>query len=247
VISRENVNALDRLLRESGSTVFFGGAGTSTRSGIPDFRSLDGGFEVLGRPAVADFSSLLSLTCLREDPEAFWDFFRTYLAYPDARPNRTHRALAELERQGLLSCVVTLNMDGLHQAAGSTNVVEAHGSVHRHHCVRCGRTYGLDLVFAEAVPHCPVCGGAVRPDGALFEEPLDEADVVAAVGAISTADVLVVGGTTLGVYPAAGMVSAFRGSDLVIVNLEPTAMDSRASLVVRGELGAVLGEVAGVE
>lgn len=246
-VSTSDVQTLATLLESSQNAVFFGGAGTSTRSGIPDFRSLGGEFRVLGRPQVYDFSYLLSVTCLREDPEAFWDFYRTYLAYPEATPNRTHRALAALEEREQLRTVVTLNMDGLHQAAGSRNVVEVHGSVHRHHCMNCGRHYGLETILEQAVPTCPVCGGPIRPDGALFEESLDEDDVTASVEAIAGADLLVVGGTTLSVFPAAGMVQYFRGDDLVVVNLEPTAFDSRASLVIHEELGEVLGEVAGVE
>ncbi len=221
--------------------VFLGGAGVSTESGIPDFRSATGLYAtgVGGRSP----EYMLSASCLAHEPEAFYEFYRAHLLHPQARPNAAHLALAELERRGLLTAVVTQNIDGLHQQAGSRRVLELHGSVHRNHCVRCKETYGLDFILGtRGVPHCPACGGLVRPHVVLFGEGLDDDTVEAAIRAIGDADCLIVGGTSLNVYPAAGLLDFFGGPNLVLVNKTPTPYDHRATLVERGSIGQVLSD-----
>lgn len=222
---------LKRLTDASAHTVFFGGAGVSTASGIPDFRSENGLYN-------QHFSSkyspeeLLSHHLWRQDPEAFYDFYRKMMCAPEARPNQAHVKLAQLEREGRLDAIVTQNIDGLHQAAGSKNVIELHGSTHRNHCVDCGAAYDQEWMLATTgVPRCTRCGGIVKPDVVLYEESLDEKDIEAAAVAISHADLLIIGGTSLVVYPAAGLVRYFRGSKLAIVNLEPIAQDCAADVV----------------
>ena len=222
---------LKKLTDASAHTVFFGGAGVSTASGIPDFRSENGLYN-------QHFSStyspeeLLSHHLWKQDPDAFYDFYRKMMCAPDAKPNQAHAKLAQLEREGRLDAIVTQNIDGLHQAAGSKNVIELHGSTHRNHCVDCGAAYDQEWMLATTgVPHCTRCGGIVKPDVVLYEESLDEKDIEAAVVAISHADLLIIGGTSLVVYPAAGLVQYFRGSHLAIVNLEPIAQDCAADVV----------------
>ncbi|HEX2856360.1 MAG TPA: NAD-dependent protein deacylase [Propionibacteriaceae bacterium] len=219
--------------------VFFGGAGVSTESGIPDFRSAAGLYATASGPRPPEY--MLSDECLWDEPEAFWDFHRRHLLHPQARPNAAHRALAALERRGVLTAVVTQNIDGLHQLAGSRVVHELHGSVHRNHCVRCDRPMPLDEVLATTgVPRCPRCGGMVRPDVVLYGEALDAEVVDEAVRAIEDADTLIVGGTSLNVYPAAGFALRYAGDRLVLINATPTLFDRRAALLVRDPIGDAL-------
>lgn len=228
-------------IRDADSTVFFGGAGVSTESGIPDFRSAAGLYtRADGRHLPPEY--LLSIDCLDDSPEDFFDYYVNNLIYPDAQPNAGHRALAALERAGLLSAVITQNIDGLHQAAGSRTVIELHGSVHRNYCMDCGRRYGLATVLAAGggIPRCEACGGIVRPDVVLYGEPLDTESMTAAALAVQHANLMIIGGTSLNVYPAAGYVQAFSGEHLVIVNRDPTPMDRRADEALHEALGPVL-------
>lgn len=226
----EAARELARRVGAAGSVVFFGGAGVSTASGIPDFRSPDGLYhQRFAYPP----ETMLGHDFFETHTEEFFDFYRTRMIAPDARPNQAHVKLAELERAGKVTAVVTQNIDGLHQMAGSRNVLELHGSVHRNVCRGCGATYPAEWVLAtEGVPRCPACGGLVKPDVVLYGEQLDEGVLMASVEAISSCDMLVVGGTSLVVYPAAGLVRYFRGDDLVIVNREPTPADDAADLVI---------------
>jgi NAD-dependent deacetylase len=219
--------------------VFFGGAGVSTESGIPDFRSGGG---LYNQETGTEFApeTVLSHSFFIEHTRQFFDYYRTNLIYPDAAPNPAHLALARLEAAGKLTAVITQNIDGLHQAAGSQNVIELHGSVHRNTCLGCGRHYGLNtMLAAEAVPRCE-CGGVIRPDVVLYEEPLDSSVWAAATQQLSQADTVIVGGTSLVVYPAAGLVQAFRGHRLVLINKQVTAMDRLATLVIHEPIGKTL-------
>lgn len=232
------MGTLREVLSASERIVFLGGAGVSTESGIPDFRSASG---VYAQAERLEPEYLLSHDCLELEPETFFSFYREHLLFPDARPNAAHLALAELERRGKLTAVVTQNIDGLHQAAGSERVFELHGSVHRNHCVDCEARYDLAFVLGTTgTPRCPVCDGLVRPDVVLFGEGLDGATVEGAVSAIADADCLIVGGTSLNVYPAAGFINYFSGPNLVLINKTPTAYDRYASLIERDSIGAVL-------
>lgn len=234
------IEILRQWVRESRRLVFFGGAGVSTESGIPDFRSTDGLYHQQYRYPP---ETILSHRFFLRDPEEFFRFYREKMLCPSARPNRAHRVLAQWEREGRLSAVITQNIDGLHQAAGSRNVLELHGSVHRNHCMECGRFFGLDAILeSEGVPHCP-CGGILKPDVVLYEEPLDENVTRRAVQAIGEADLLMVGGTSLAVYPAAGMLRYYWGNRLVLINQSPTPMDEEADLLLPGRLGDVLTAV----
>lgn len=231
---------LRQIIQNSRRIVFFGGAGVSTESGIPDFRSGDG---LYSRSTGTRFApeEVLSHSFFVQRTAEFYDYYRSHLLYPDARPNPAHLALARLEHEGRLTAVVTQNIDGLHQAAGSRTVLELHGSVHRNSCQRCGRSYGLDAILGSSgVPTCD-CGGVIKPDVVLYEEALDPAVMDAAVEHLSRADTLIVGGTSLVVYPAAGLVRAFAGDQLVLINKEATAYDRVASLVIHEAIGRTLG------
>ena len=223
--------------------VFFGGAGVSTESGIPDFRSSDGVFNQK-YPYPAEV--MVSHSFFVEHPSAFFEFYFDRMVALDAQPNRAHRKLAELEHDGTLRAVVTQNIDGLHQKAGSQQVLELHGSVHRNHCLECGRTFTVEEALAlhrqaaDGVPRCPSCGATVKPDVVLYEEQLDEGVLAASVEAISQASLLVVAGTSLVVYPAAGLLRYFQGDRLAIVNLSPTGADRGADLVVPAKVGEAL-------
>lgn len=235
-----DVQRLAQIIHDSSRIVFFGGAGVSTESGIPDFRSAAGLYTTHAGDRLPP-EYVLSHTCFVSDPQSFFDFHRTYLMHPEAEPNLAHRALARLEDAGKLSAVVTQNVDGLHQLAGSRVVHELHGSVHRNHCLGCGKTYAWDIVLNDTgVPRCPECGGIVRPDVVLYEEPLDGDVVDAAIEAILGADALIVAGTSLNVYPAAGLIQYYRGHRLVLINKTPTAYDRDADLVIHEALGPVL-------
>lgn len=234
---------LKQWIEESSNIVFFGGAGVSTESGIPDFRSQDGLYhQQYDYPP----EQILSHTFYMKNPEEFYRFYRNKMLAPGAKPNKAHLALAKLEREGRLKAVITQNIDGLHQAAGSREVLELHGSVHRNHCLRCGKFYGLEAIEnSSGIPRCS-CGGMIKPDVVLYEEGLDMDVLNRAVGYISRADLLIVGGTSLTVYPAAGLIDYYRGHKLVLINRDATALDSRADLVISGKIGEVLREACGL-
>lgn len=226
-----------------GGMVFFGGAGVSTESGIPDFRSPDG---LYAQKYPYPPEQMISRSFFDANPGAFFDFYCDRMLALDAQPNRAHRKLAELEQAGTLAAVVTQNIDGLHQKAGSTHVFELHGSVLRNFCMQCGSPYPVDDLLAlrkqnASIPRCPACGGIIKPDVVLYEEPLDERTMNGAVDAIAQADLLVVAGTSLAVYPAAGLIDFFTGSRLVIVNRTPTPRDRQADLCIAANVGEVFG------
>ena len=220
--------------------VFFGGAGVSTESGIPDFRSTGGLYHQEWRYPP---ETILSHTFYESNPEEFFRFYRTKMLAPEARPNAAHYKLAEWEAAGKLKAVVTQNIDGLHQAAGSKNVLELHGSVHRNYCEHCRTFYGLDHILATTgVPRCP-CGGIIKPDVVLYEEGLDQQTLNKAIRAIAEADMLIIGGTSLNVYPAAGLINYYRGHKLVLINKSAVAQDLSAGLVITDPIGEVLSQL----
>ncbi len=233
------VEQLEQIIRESDRIVFFGGAGVSTESGIPDFRSVDGLYhQQYDYPP----EEILSHHFFQEKPEEFYRFYRAKMLVKGAKPNAAHRRLARLEQEGKLTAVVTQNIDGLHQAAGSKRVYELHGSLHRNHCTRCGRFYGLEAIEeSRGIPRCS-CGGIIKPDVVLYEEGLEEETVSGAIQAIRKADTLIVGGTSLTVYPAAGFLGYFRGDHLVVINKTPTPADGMADLVLHLPIGQALGK-----
>lgn len=234
---------LKKWLDESTRIVFFGGAGVSTESKIPDFRSTDG---LYNQQYKYPPETILSHTFYMRNTEEFYRFYRNKMLFPDAEPNRAHKALAKLEEQGKLKAVVTQNIDGLHQKAGSKEVLELHGSVLRNYCTRCGKFYGVDAILHSAgVPKCE-CGGTIKPDVVLYEEGLDQHTLQKAVYYIAHADMLIIGGTSLTVYPAAGLVDYYQGDRLVLINKSVTPMDSRADLVISGPIGEILGDAVGV-
>ena len=233
---------LQQVIDESRRIVFFGGAGVSTESGIPDFRSVDGLYhQKYDDPP----ETILSHTFLMTRPEAFYRFYRDKMLPLEALPNAAHLKLAELERAGRLTAVVTQNIDGLHQKAGSKTVLELHGSIHRNHCMDCGRFYPPEYIrdSADPVPLC-ACGGRIRPDVVLYEEGLDDDVIASAVHHIRLADTLIVAGTSLTVYPAAGLLHYFRGKRLVLINRDATPLDDQADLVIREKVGEVLSRIA---
>ena len=240
----QNVQQLHELLKRSSHIVFFGGAGVSTASNIPDFRSDEGlysGKEQKKYPYPPE--TMLSHTFFVRHTEQFFEYYFDKMVYPDAKPNPAHIALAKLEEMGKLSAVITQNIDGLHQAAGSRRVFELHGSVHRNFCLRCGRRYDAAFVAQGAgLPRC-ACGGLVRPDVVLYGEALDEDTVRGALNALMRADLLIVGGTSLAVYPAAAYLDAFRGDALVVINRDPTPRDGAAALLLREPIGQALGSL----
>lgn len=238
----EAVEQLKQWIKESENIVFFGGAGVSTESGIPDFRSQDGLYhQQYDYPP----EQILSHTFFMKKPEEFFRFYHNKMIAADAKPNKAHLALAKLEQEGKLKAVITQNIDGLHQDAGSREVLELHGSVRRNHCMRCGKFYGLETIQAQAgVPRCS-CGGMIKPDVVLYEEGLDMDTLNKAVAYISQADVLIVGGTSLTVYPAAGLVDYYRGKKLVLINRDATPLDGSAGLVINGKIGEVLSQACG--
>ena len=236
------VKALEDIIAKSSSIVFFGGAGVSTESGIPDFRSVDGLYhQKYDYPP----ETILSHTFWEENPEEFYRFYRDKLIVKGAKPNAAHLRLAKLEQQGKLRAVVTQNIDGLHQMAGSKEVLELHGSVHRNYCTRCGQFYDLDYVRnSEGVPTC-TCGGRIKPDVVLYEEGLDDRTIQKSIDYIRNADMLIIGGTSLVVYPAAGLIDYYRGNKLVLINKSVTSRDSQADLVISDSIGKVLGTIVG--
>lgn len=238
--TEKNIRILKQWIEESSSIVFFGGAGVSTESGIPDFRSVDGLYHQKYRFPP---EQIISHSFFEAQPEEFYRFYRDKLIVRGARPNVTHLRLAELEREGKLKAVITQNIDGLHQLAGSRNVLELHGSTLRNYCLRCGKTYGTEIFEGtKGVPHC-TCGGVIRPDVVLYEEGLDPDVLEKSVQAIRQADLLIVGGTSLVVYPAAGLLRYYRGNRLVLINMSKTGMDSAADLLITAKLGDVFSKV----
>lgn len=227
-------------IAESDNIVFFGGAGVSTESGIPDFRSVDG---LYNQQYDYPPETIISHSFYRRNPEEFYRFYKNKMLFPKARPNEAHLALARLEREGKLRAVITQNIDGLHQAGGSKEVMELHGSVHRNYCTRCGRFYGLgELLSMDGVPRCE-CGGIIKPDVVLYEEGLDQEILQKSVSYIRHADVLIVGGTSLTVYPAAGLIDYYQGHKLVLINKSVTPMDSRADLIISGKIGELFSQI----
>lgn len=240
-MEKEKIAKLQQMIDESHNIVFFGGAGVSTESHIPDFRSTDGLYHQTYQypPEV-----MVSHTFFVQKTEEFFDFYKNKMIFTDAKPNPAHLKLAQLETAGKLSAVVTQNIDGLHQAAGSQNVFELHGSVHRNYCQKCGKFYDVDyIVNSKGIPCCEDCGGIVKPDVVLYEEGLDSATIQGVVRAISNADMLIIGGTSLVVYPAAGMIDYFRGKYLVVLNRDATSRDKQADLCITDPIGEVLGQI----
>jgi NAD-dependent deacetylase len=234
---QEKINMLHQLIAQSGNIVFFGGAGVSTESDIPDFRSAGG---LYSQQYKYPPEYMLSHTFYATHTEEFYDFYRNKMLFPDARPNDAHRILAQLEGAGKIKAVITQNIDGLHQAAGSESVLELHGSVHRNYCTECGKFYPLQFILeTEGIPRCE-CGGTVKPDVVLYEEGLDYKTMEDASRFIREADLLIVGGTSLVVYPAAGLIRSFRGKDLVLINKGETSYDDKAQLVIGGKIGETL-------
>ena len=231
-----SLETLRQWIAESRNIVFFGGAGVSTESGIPDFRSVDGLYnQKYDEPP----ETIISHSYFMRWPEKFYRFYREKMLYPDAEPNDCHLALARLEQDGKLKAVITQNIDGLHQKAGSRNVIELHGSTLRNYCMNCGKSYPASYIIeADGVPRCS-CGGRVKPDVVLYEESLHDGDMERAVGAIRKADLFIVGGTSLTVYPAAGLVEYYRGNRLVLINKSPTPYDRYADLCISESIGKV--------
>ena len=236
----ETVKQLKEWVEEAERIVFFGGAGVSTESGIPDFRSTGGLYQQEWRYPP---ETILSHSFYESNPGEFFRFYRAKMLAPDAKPNAAHLKLAEWEQAGKLTAVVTQNIDGLHQAAGSRTVYELHGSVHRNHCEKCGKFYGLDHILnTTGIPRCD-CGGIIKPDVVLYEESLDQQTIEASLRAIREADLLIIGGTSLNVWPAAGFINDFRGDRLVLMNKTPVARDLAADLVITEPIGQVLSQL----
>lgn len=236
----EEIKRLKGIIEDSKSIVFFGGAGVSTESGIPDFRSEDGLYrQKYSYPP----EEIISHTFFVRNPEVFFEFYKDKMMALDAKPNPAHQALARLEQEGKLTAVITQNIDGLHQAAGSKNVLELHGSIHRNYCQKCGKFYDAAYVKAsKGIPRCE-CGGVIKPDVVLYEEGLDQDVIRQSVYAIANADTLIIGGTSLAVYPAASFIDYFRGRHLVVINKGATAREVGAELVIAAPIGEVLGAV----
>lgn len=237
---KESIEKLKEMVEDSDNIVFFGGAGVSTESGIPDFRGTDGLYHQQWRypPEV-----ILSHSFYESNPDEFFRFYRAKLLMPDAKPNAAHAKLAELEKRGKLRAVITQNIDGLHQAAGSKNVLELHGSVLRNYCEKCGKFYGLDfMLHSEGVPHC-TCGGRIKPDVVLYEEALNGNVLNRAVRVIAQADLLIIGGTSLNVYPAAGLIRYYCGNKLVLINKTAVAQDLSADMVITDPIGETLAQI----
>lgn len=240
---RNKMNQTEQLkqwVKESDNIVFFGGAGVSTESGIPDFRSVDG---LYNQKYDYPPETILSHTFYMKHTEEFYRFYRDKMLVPDARPNAAHLKLAELEAAGKVKAVITQNIDGLHQMAGSKNVLELHGSVHRNYCRKCGKLYSAqDILESTGVPLCS-CGGQIKPDVVLYEEGLDNQTIQDSIHYISHADILIIGGTSLAVYPAAGLIDYYRGKKLVLVNKSATPMDERADLLIQAPIGEVFAQL----
>ena len=238
---QQELETLKKWIDNSDNIVFFGGAGVSTESGIPDFRSVDG---LYNQQYDYPPETILSHTFFRRNTEEFYRFYRAKMLALDAKPNAAHKKLAQWEQEGKLRAVVTQNIDGLHQAAGSKMVYELHGSVHRNYCQKCGAFYDARYMLeSKGIPKCEKCGGIIKPDVVLYEEGLDDATMRGAIRAISHADVLIIGGTSLTVYPAAGLIDYYNGNKLVLINKSVTSMDSRADLLVQGPIGEIFSQL----
>ena len=238
---KEKRELLKTWVQESKNVVFFGGAGVSTESGIPDFRSVDG---LYNQEYDYPPETILSHTFYLKKPEEFYRFYRNKMLFPEVKPNCAHLALAKLEQEGKVKAVITQNIDGLHQAAGSREVLELHGTVYRNYCERCGKFYSMDHILScEGIPRCS-CGGIIKPDVVLYEEGLDDSVLSRSIQHIRNADVLIIGGTSLVVYPAAGLIDYYRGNKLVLINKSATSRDSQADLVICGSVGEALAEAA---
>ena len=238
---QQELETLKKWIDNSDNIVFFGGAGVSTESGIPDFRSVDG---LYNQQYDYPPETILSHTFFRRNTEEFYRFYRAKMLALDAKPNAAHKKLAQWEQEGKLKAVVTQNIDGLHQAAGSKMVYELHGSVHRNYCQKCGAFYDARYILeSQGIPKCERCGGIIKPDVVLYEEDLDDATMRGAIRAISHADVLIIGGTSLTVYPAAGLIDYYNGNKLVLINKSVTPMDSRADLLVQGPIGEIFSQL----
>ena len=234
------IERLKEIIQESNNIVFFGGAGVSTESGIPDFRSVDG---LYNQKYDYPPETILSHTFYRRKTGEFYRFYRDKMLCLDARPNTAHLKLAQWEKEGKVKAVITQNIDGLHQAAGSKVVLELHGSVLRNYCESCGKSYSAEYILnSEGVPTCS-CGGGIKPDVVLYEEGLDQRTLQDAVRYISNADVLIIGGTSLAVYPAAGLIDYYSGNKLILINKTPTPRDGAADLVVQGSIGEIFGQL----
>ena len=237
---KEQITQLQKMIDDSDRIVFFGGAGVSTESNIPDFRSADGLYHQNYKYTP---EQIVSHSFFMHNPEGFYEFYKEKMMYLNAKPNAAHKKIAELEAAGKLTAVITQNIDGLHQAAGSKNVYEIHGSIHRNYCQKCGKFYDVAYVKnSKGVPHCE-CGGVIKPDVVLYEESLDENMIDKSIRAISQADTLIIGGTSLVVYPAAGFVDYFRGKHLVVINKSDTAKSVRAELTIAAPIGEVLSQI----
>lgn len=236
----QEISKLQEIIDDSSRIVFFGGAGVSTESNIPDFRSADGLYQ---QDYKYSPEQIVSHSFFMRNTEGFYEFYKDKMMFLDAEPNAAHRKLAELEEKGKLTAVITQNIDGLHQAAGSRNVLELHGSIHRNYCRKCGEFYDAHYVkYSEGVPKCK-CGGIIKPDVVLYEEGLDSRVIEQSVQAISEADTLIIGGTSLVVYPAAGFIDYFRGKHLVVINKSATAREVRAELSIAAPIGEILGQI----
>lgn len=232
----EKIAELQKIIDESDNIVFFGGAGVSTESGIPDFRSVNG---IYSQKYLYPPEIIISHSFFFRSPEAFYRFYREKMMFPEAQPNDCHLGLAKLEKSGKLRAIITQNIDGLHQKAGSHKVIELHGSVWRNHCLQCGKEFGLEAILSSAgLPRCQ-CGGLIKPDVTLYEEELPDGAMEEAIRYVSQADVLIVGGTSLAVYPAASLVDFFKGRKLVSINQEPSRLDAQADLSIYGKIGEV--------
>ena len=234
---------LKKVIDNSDNIVFFGGAGVSTESDIPDFRSSNGIFNAQKNITYSP-ETVVSHSFFMKNPEFFYQFYKDKMIYENAKPNNAHKALAKLEQIGKLKAIITQNIDGLHQMAGSKNVLELHGTIHKNYCMKCNKNFDLDYIIkSENIPHCDVCGGTVRPDVVLYEESLDSNVLSESLHYMSNADVLIIGGTSLIVYPAASLVNYFRGSKLVLINKSSTSQDGNADIVINDSIGKVLGDI----
>ena len=238
---KPEIETLKQWVAEAKRIVFFGGAGVSTESGIPDFRSTGGLYHQEWKYPP---ETILSHTFYERNPEEFFRFYHAKLLVKGVEPNAAHKKLAQWEKEGKLTAIVTQNIDGLHQAAGSKRVLELHGSVHRNYCERCGKFFDFDyMINSDGVPHCDQCGGRIKPDVVLYEEGLDSRILEDSINAISNADLLIIGGTSLNVYPAAGLINYYRGDRLVLINKGAVARDVDAALVITDPIGEVLGQI----
>jgi NAD-dependent deacetylase len=239
-----NYSNLLSVIRSTNNIVFFGGAGVSTESKIPDFRSETGLYKTKNNYSYPP-EVMLSHSFFTSHPEDFFDFYKSKMIYKDAKPNAAHYALSELEKMGTLKAIITQNIDGLHQISGSKNVLELHGSIHKNYCMECNHTFNLDYILRSnsLIPKCNICGGTIKPDVILYEESLDMKILNKSIQYIINADVLIIGGTSLVVYPASSLINYFNGSKLVLINKSSTTYDNRADIIINDSIGKVLGEI----